>query len=280
MILASHFKTILREPLTHFILAGLAIFGLSGLREIPVDPESRTIRIDEAQVSRLTTGFAQSWQRPPSRQEVDGLIRDYIREEIYYREAIRLGLDKDDPIVRRRMRSKMEFLSRSEVESAAPTDATLQAWLDHSPTRYANEAAYSFDQLYVAGNDPSRARRRALSIQQALVSGASEKNLGDPLSVPRGMENARYSDISRTFGEDFAGALKSLPVGRWTGPVASGFGVHVVRVRAVTIPQKPSLADVRQHVENDWREATIEAREARAYQALLDGYRIKIDRPK
>lgn len=280
MALTSHFKTILREPLTHFILAGLAIFGLSGLQEVPVDPESRTIRIDEAQVSRLTTGFAQSWQRPPSRQEVDGLIRDYIREEIYYREAIRLGLDKDDPIVRRRMRSKMEFLSRSEIESAAPTDATLQAWLDRSPARYANDAAYSFDQLYVAGNDPSRARRRALSIQQALASGVSEKNLGDPLSIPENMENARYSDISRTFGEDFARALKSLPVGRWIGPVASGFGAHVVRVRAVTIPQKPSLADVRQRVENDWREATIEAREARAYQALLDGYRIKIDRPK
>ena len=280
MSLAARIKLLSREPLAHFVVAGAAVFFLNGLRDTPVDPASRTIRIDEVQVGRLTDAFALSWQRPPNRSEVDGLIRDYIREEIYYREAIRLGLDQEDPVIRRRLRSKMEFLSRSEAENAVPTDATLQAWLDRNPTKYAGDATYSFDQVYVGGNDPSLARRRALIIQKTLNSGAAPAGLGDPLSAPRTLENARFTDIARTFGDDFAGALHSLPMGRWIGPVASGFGMHVVRVRATTPPDRPRLADVRQQVENDWREATIEARDARAYQALLDGYTIKIDRPR
>ena len=280
MSLAARIKPLLREPLAHFLLAGAAVFSLNSLRDTPVDPASRTIRIDEAQVGRLTGAFAQSWQRPPSRNEVDGLIRDHIREEIYYREAVRLGLDQDDPVIRRRLRSKMEFLSRSETESETPNEATLQAWLDRNPAKYAGDATYSFDQVFVGGNDPSLARRRALAIQGALASGAGPEGLGDPLSVPSTMDSARTADISRTFGDGFAEALRNLPTGRWIGPVASGFGMHVVRVRTATKPERPRLSDVRQQVENDWRETTAETRDARAYQALLDGYTIKIDRPR
>ena len=280
MSLTARIKLLSREPLSHFVVAGAAVFFLNGLRDTPVDPASRTIRIDEVQVGRLTDAFALSWQRPPNRSEVDGLIRDYIREEIYYREAIRLGLDQEDPVIRRRLRSKMEFLSRSEAESAVPTDETLQAWLDRNPAKYAGDATYSFDQIYVGGNDSSLSRRRALMIQKMLTSGAAPAGLGDPLSAPPTLEKARFTDIARTFGDDFADALHNLPIGRWIGPVASGFGMHVVRVRAATKPDRPRLSEVRQQVENDWREATIEARDARAYQALLDGYTIKIDRPR
>lgn len=280
MSLGARIKLLSREPLTHFLVAGAAIFFLNGLRDTVVDPASRTINIDEAQVGRLTSTFAQSWQRPPNRTEIDGLIRDYIREEIYYREAIRLGLDQDDLVIRRRLRSKMEFLSRSEAENAVPTDATLQAWLDRNPAKYASDATYSFDQIYVAGNDPSIARRRALALQNALAAGAEPEGLSDVLSVPHVMDRTRYTDIARTFGDGFAGALHNLPVGRWIGPVASGFGTHVVRLRAMSRAERPRLSNVRQQVENDWREATIETRDARAYQALLDGYTIKIDRPR
>lgn len=280
MFQADPIKRMLREPLVHFLIAGLAVFSLNALRDAPIDPSSRTITIDEARVQRLSDNFVQSWQRPPNRAELDALIRDYIREEVYYREALRLGLDQDDPVVRRRLGSKMEFLARSDAESAAPDDATLQAWLDRNPAKYAGDSTYSFDQIYVGGNDPSAARRRALSIQAALASGASPEGMGDPLAVPHEMDKATYTDISRAFGDNFAAALGSLPAGRWIGPVASGFGTHVVRVRAMAKPTRPRLADVRQQVENDWREATIKAREARAYQALLDGYTIKIARPR
>lgn len=280
MGIVDRIKQALREPLAHFLIAGAAIFALNALRDAPPDPAGRTIRIDEAQVRRLTDTFAQSWQRPPTAREIDGLIRDYIREEIYYREALRLGLDSDDLVIRRRLRNKMEFLARSQIESEIPGDAALQAMIDRNPARYSSGATFSFDQVYVGGNDPSAARRRALVLQRELAEGADPAALGDALSVPRHMEDAAASLVARTFGDGFASALGSLPQGRWIGPVQSGFGVHVVRVTRVDMPAKPRLADVRQAVENDWREATAEAREAKAYQALLDGYTIRIERPR
>lgn len=274
MHISERLRPLLREPLVHFLLAGLAVFLFSAWRGEEVDPASRTIVIDEKQVSRLVASWQQTWQRAPSQAEIDGLIRDHIKGEIYYREAKRLGLDEDDIVIRRRLRAKMEFLAAAQVENARPDDATLQKWLDRNPARYADNAAYSFDQIYLGQDAAGAARMKA-----ALAEGADWRGQGETISLPRSLENAAQSAVARDFGEGFAAALGGAETGTWSGPVASGFGQHLVRVRAVALPQKPRLADVRQAVENDWRAATIKAREAAAYQALLDGYTIKIAQP-
>lgn len=279
MSIAERLRTWLREPLVHFLLAGLAVFLFSAWRGEAVDPASRTIVIDAPLVERLTANWAQTWNRAPTTAEVDDIIRDYIREEVYYREAKRLGLDADDAIVRRRLATKMEALADSAVETAAPDDAILQAWLDKAPQKYAADPVYSFDQVYVGGNDPDTARARAQALLDALKRGNDWMRLGDPLSLPRSVEATGKGEIARRFGPDFADALGSVPRGGWRGPFASGFGLHLLRVRDVRLPGKPVLADVRQAVENDWRAATAEARRAKAYQALLDGYTIRIAKP-
>ena len=271
----------MREPLVHFLSAGLAIFLIFGTLRQEVDTGDRRIVVNEQQVKRLAMQWSQTWQRPPNSAELDGLIRDYIKEEIYYREALRLGLDKDDMVVRRRMRSKMEFLAKSETENMTATDAALQAWLDKYPARYAPESVYSLDQVYVSttgSGDASLAKAKSVLIQ--LQAGAKANGLGDQISLPRSMDAATASNINREFGEEFALALKALPTGSWAGPIASGFGLHLVRVRSVQAPHKPRLAEVRQAVENDWRVATRETRENQAYQALLDGYQIAIEKPE
>lgn len=265
----------MREPLVHFLLAGLAVFLFSMLRGEEVDASSRTINIDEAQVTRLSEAFAQTWRRPPTPDEIDGIIRDYIKEEVYYREALRLGLDADDAIIRRRLRSKMETLAVSEIESAVPDDATLQAWLDKYPQRYAQSAAVSFDQIYV-GVDASGAD----AILAKVNAGADWRKAGQPITLPASLEKADNSTVARDFGTAFADAILALkPSENWSGPIASGFGSHLVRVRMIEARGKPQLADVRQQVENDWRAVTSKQREAKAYQALLDGYTIKIEKP-
>lgn len=271
----------LREPLTHFLLAGLAIFLIFDVFGGAADVGDRRIVVNEEQVRRLADQWSQTWQRPPNANELDGLIRDYIKEEIYYREALRLGLDRDDVIVRRRLRSKMEFLANSEAETVAASDAELQAWLDKYPAKYAPDPVYSLDQVYVgASGGEGVATERARAILRQLQAGAKPDTLGDALALPRSLDRVAAFDIDRQYGDEFVDALKALPVGKWSGPVASGFGLHLVRVRSVQLPRKPRLADVRQAVENDWREATREKRENRAYQALLDGYRIEIEKPK
>lgn len=271
----------LREPLTHFLLVGLAIFLFFDVFGGDVDVGDRRIVVNEAQVRRLADQWSQTWQRPPNANELDGLIRDYIKEEIYYREALRLGLDRDDVIVRRRLRSKMEFLANSEAETAAPSDAELQAWRDKYPARYAPDPVYSLDQVYVSTSGGDAAGdAKAKAILRQLQAGAKPATLGDPLALPRSLDRAAAFDINRQYGDEFADALKSLPVGKWSGPVVSGFGLHLVRVREVRLPREPRLVEVRQAVENDWREATREERENKAYQILLDGYRIEIEKPK
>ncbi len=271
-----------REPLVHFLLGGLAIFVFFAWRGTEVDPAGRTIVIERAQVEGLAAQFAQTFRRAPSPREVDGLIRDFIKDEVYYREARRLGLDQGDEVIRQRLRQKMEYFARSSVESEEPGDAELQKMIGANPSKYGGSAVISFDQVYLGQHDPAEARERGRDVLARLGQGADWQKLGDPLSVPRAMERASRSEIEREFGDQFADELAVLagkPSPAWRGPVPSGYGMHLVRLRAASAPRPPRLAEVRQQVENDWRAATIEAREAAAYQALLDSYAITIEKP-
>lgn len=269
----------LREPLVQFLLGGLAVFVLSLWQGADADPASRTITISEPQVERLAANFAQTWQRPPSTAEIDGLIRDYVKEEVYNREAKAMGLDIDDAIIRRRLRSKMEFLAKSEIEQQRPDDATLQAWLDRDPARYAAGAVYSFDQVFLDALKEGDSQHRAKRLLARLNQGQDWRGVGDPISLPASQDAADRAAIARTFGDEFLQGLSGLKSEVWSGPIVSGFGLHLVRVRKVETAGKPRLADVRQQVENDWRAQTAADREAKAYQALLDGYTIRIAKP-
>lgn len=268
-------RSVLREPLVHFLIAGFLVFLLSLWRGGEVDPQSRTIHITEDKVTRLSANWEQIWRRPPTQVEIDGLIRDYIKEEVYYREAKRLGLDEDDTVIRRRLRSKMEFLAKAQVENAPAEDQTLQRWLKRYPERFATDIVYDFDQIYLGegGQDG------AAAVLKSIAAGADWRAQGKAISLPRALEQASASDIARQFGDPLVEALSTAPLGTWAGPFRSGFGNHLVRVRTKTASGKPALANVRQQVENDWRVNSANAREAEAYQALLDGYTIKIAKP-
>ena len=266
---------VFREPLAHFLIVGLAIFLLLGWRGETVDPASRTIEIDEMQVRQLAERFAQSWRRAPTPAELDGLIRDHIKEEVYYREALRLGLEEDDTIIRRRLRSKMEYLARAEAENAVADDAVLHRWLDTNAARYASGARFSFDQIFL-GSGPNV----AANVRAALAAGKDWQRLGEPISLPATLNDGDSAEVARIFGAQFAATLASIESGaNWAGPIESGFGLHLVRVRSKTMGRVPPLSDIRQRVENDWRAETAKAREAKAYQTLLDGYDIRIAKP-
>jgi peptidyl-prolyl cis-trans isomerase C len=269
----------LREPLIHFLIAGFGVFLFSAWRGNSVDPQSRTITITTEQVQMLAQGWTQAWQRPPSQSEIDGMIADYIKEEVYAREAKRLGLDQDDPIIRRRLRSKMEFLEGAQVENAVPSEATLQAWLKKYGQKYTADAAYSFDQIYLGEAYAKSTNARLKIILAQLHAGAKWQGLGKSISLTPSLEQASKTAIGREFGNAFAQALAGQKQGVWVGPIASGYGVHIVRIRAVQTPNIPDLVHVRQDVENDWRAATLNARRNKAYQTLLDGYTIKIAKP-
>ena len=236
---------VLREPLVHFIVLGALIFAAFGNS---ITADERRIVIDAARVQRIAGQYAQNFRRAPNAEELDALIRDDVKEEVYYREALRLGLDRDDVVVRRRMRLKMEGFATTPVDLATPADATLQGWLDRHPARFAGEPRYSFDQR-------------------------------SALSLPAALDDAPLGDITAQFGEEFAAALAKLPLNQWAA-VTSDFGQHEVRLRERRPAAPPRLAELRQRVENDWRAAQAKASEERAYQALRDGYSVTIERPR
>ena len=270
-----------REPFVHFLLIGLAIFAINALQGSAGDPADRRIVVSQQQVQRLVGQWMQTWHRPPAPAEIDGAIRDYVKEEIYYREALRLGLDKDDEVVRRRLRAKMEFLAVSQLELQTPTEAQLQSFLDAHPAQYATDARYSFEQVYVTAREgDSRAAARARQILGQLQAGAKGRTVGDRIDAPAAMVSAGPTEIARIFGQGMVDGLRNSPLDRWVGPVTSGLGLHLVRVHRVDGARSPRLAEVRQVVENDWRATTLARREAEGYQALLNAYDVRIERPR
>lgn len=264
-------QRLIKEPLVHFLIAGAAVFWVLSGR--PPDLGERRIVVNEAVVGALVQRYYDSFHRMPSPDEVDGLIRDYVADQVYYREAVRLGLDQGDEVVVRRMRRKMESMAVAEAESAEPSDAELQAMIDKDPARYSEDPRTSFDQVYLGADTP---QNRAIANGYLGQLRGGKTVGGVPAPLPGHLDAASASDISGQFGDEFTLSLRNLPVGQWQGPVASGLGLHLVRVTGREAPSKPSLAKVRQRVENDWRAAAVQKAQGDAYAKMAKGYDIQI----
>ncbi|WP_324826517.1 peptidylprolyl isomerase [Qipengyuania zhejiangensis] len=254
----------LHEPLVHFLIAGVAIYAALGWLGNPVDPADRTIALTKEGQAGIALGFERTLGRAPTDAEMDGLVDRWVREEVLYREALRLGLDSDDPVVRRRLSTKMEELATASAETDAVSDATLQDWLDAHRDRFADGGTASLSQLWYASEAAART---------ALAKGSPR---GFPISLPPSVSQMPLREIREIFGQQFAVELAGLqPQPQWQGPIPSGFGWHLVRLTARTPGSVPALESVRAEVEADWRNATIAERREQAYQVLRDAYTVK-----
>ena len=272
----------LREPLLHFVLLGALIFA--GYALVSRDDGNRLdeIVVTQAQLAMLATTFAGTWQRPPTVDEMDGLIRDYLREEVAAREAVALGLDKDDTVIRRRLRQKLEFISEDMTSRAEPTEHELQDYLAAHEDVFRTERRFTFTQVYL---DPERRGDRLPRDADALLArlqadpGLDALTLGDSLLLGSRFDALPASEVAREFGEDFAARLATLAIGSWQGPVASGYGVHLVRIVRRDDGEVPSLAQSREAVKREWSNAQRTAASEAFYRGLLARYSVKIERP-
>jgi hypothetical protein len=274
-------KKLLREPLTHFLLLGAAIFfafhWISGHQVA----ESGHIVITQSRIENLAATFARTWQRPPTATELDGLIRDYVREEVATREALALGLDRDDTIIRRRLRQKLEFVSEDVAAQAQPTDDELRAYWQAREHAFRAESRFTFRQIYFNpkrhGDNLARDIAQLLAELQKAGAKANTSALGDPVIIEHQFDAAPVSEIVQLFGEKFAQRLGELPTGQWQGPVESGYGVHLVFVSERTEGRMPTLQEVRDTVRREWANARrLEANE-QFYQALVRRYTVTIE---
>lgn len=186
-----------------------------------------------------------------------GLIEAYVREEIYYREALTLGLDRDDTLIRRRMQQKMEFLSEPGDDQLAASDAELEAFYEANQADFRVEPKVEFQQIFIdpkKGDEPAAVRaERVLGELRAAPAGTDVSSFGDPTLLRHGMPISSLTNIGNEFGAEFAKELATLPIGAWTGPIRSPFGLHLVRIAERRDEHIPPLAEIGKAVEQKWR---------------------------
>jgi hypothetical protein len=276
---------ILREPLVHFVLIGAAVFGLYALvtGEEPDSARDRIV-VTEGRVQQLTQVFAKTWQRPPTREELRGLIDAYIKEEVYYREALKLRLDRDDTLIRRRMQQKMEFVTEPSDALLRADEATLQAFLDAHKANFRVEPRIAFDQVFLNPEKPGEAApvraKQTLETLKASAPGEIPADVGDPTLLPASIPLSPLGGIARNFGEIFAANLTDLPENEWAGPIESPYGLHLVRVTKRVDGYDPELAEVRGAVEQKWRTQKRDEFQAQAYDQLLAEYEVILPQGK
>ncbi len=268
---------LLREPLVHFLVAGALVYVLLSGRA--PDLGERRIVVNGSVVANLAMRWTESYRRPPSPEELDGLLADYVKDQVYYREALRLGLDKEDEVVMRRLRNKMVVLATSDTEAAKPDDQVLRNMIAANPARYAPEAQFGFEQVFLGGDTPA-ARNAIPAALVKLRHNVSPFTVGEPVPIPESFQDTAASNIAALFGDEFVQSLRSLPIDQWSGPVLSGLGLHAVRVTTRSTSATPQLGKVRQQVENDWRTAARQRAEADAYKRILTGYDVVIEQQK
>ena len=267
----------MREPLLHFLIAGFVLFVFYAL----LQPErftadiSRRIELSPTDVERVELAFIARWQRRPTPDELRGLLVDEVRNEILAREAIALGLDKDDAIVKRRLAQKMTFLAEDVSGLREPADAELRAWFDANKSEFAQASRITFRHVFFStdrlGADAEAAARKALASASSRSRAAPR---GDPFMFQDYYADLTAQQVAQVFGSDFDSAVFSAPVKRWSGPFESGLGWHIVWVEEARVGEVPSYENVESEVRERWTFEQREAAKRAGFQAILARYEV------
>ncbi len=275
----------LREPLVHFLLLGAAIYAAAALAR-PAAEANRNDRITvtAGQIRWLGTSWQRKWNRPPTQEELSGLVEELVRETVLYREALAMGLDQDDTIIRRRLVQKLEFLSQDLVATVPPTEQELRAWFAERGERYRAPALTTFTHVFV---DPDRRGERTLADAEAVAArlrtlgppGENTASLGDPFLLQAYYPERSEREIAKLFGSEFAREVSRLEPGAWHGPLLSGYGPHLVWVEAHSPSEPAEFAAVRERVRRDWERERRRVFEEDFYARLRARYEIVIEEP-
>ena len=266
---------VLRDPLFHFLLLGAGLFALFELIGGSTSDRTDEIVITPGLTRHIAEVWQKTWQRPPTPEELELLIEEHVKEEVFVREALAMELDRDDTIVRRRLRQKLEFLLDDLADAAEPADDELRQYFTEHSNEFRVPAPVKFRHVFLdPGRRGDRAPNDAMDLLERLRGESVEadiSNYGDPLLLESDVELAPIDEVARRFGGEFAGRLSELPVGRWAGPVESGYGLHLVYIRERIDGELPGFQTVRDAVR---REFEFERRQ-RSSEAIYDQLRKK-----
>jgi hypothetical protein len=274
---------LIREPFFHFLIIGVVVYFLYGLfgNKVSIEPDN-TITVTAAQIDWLEQTWQKRWNRPPTSKERQGLIDAYVKESIMYQQALAIGLDADDTIIRRRLAQKLEFLTRDLTEIASPSKEELRTYFEMHQDQYRTPASLSFTHVYFSTD-----KRRAQTVpdaQEALTKLQAEseltqsfKDMGDAFMLQQYYPDKTQQEILRLFGDEFSSKTFQIPVGQWTGPVESAYGLHLVYIHGHVESTMPDLADIQDRVLQDWAGDKRREINEKFYASLLNRYEVIIE---
>ena len=276
-------KALAREPLIHFLLIGAGIYGLYGISSSGLDyADDRTITVSGGDLQALSGRWSQLWNRPPSEAELAGLVDEHVRRQILYREALARGLDVGDVVIERRLAQKLERLAKGMITPPEPSLEELRAWYAEHPDHFKRPDLYSFAQIYFSpderGSAAADAARKALETIRTLGPAPLDlRDYGDRLMLRPAYRNVSQAEIARLFGSEFARAVIELEPGVFSGPIESGYGVHLVRLDEVTLSPPPTFDSIRARIREAWTAEKIDDRSEQFIEELMDRYEVVIE---
>jgi len=265
-----------KQPFLHFIVLGGLIFLWDSVKAKSPSPDSNKIVVTATDIERIAKLWEQTWGRIPTDEELHDLVQDNIKEEIYYREAKRLGLDLNDIVIKRRLRQKMEFLSSDDATVIPPSDDKLRMFYNSNIDNYVSPKRYNIDQIFYEKWDEARLKADL----EALKGESRFSNFGDKITLPESLKEVDRVTISRVFGTKLYEQLKDLRESDWQGPVKSGFGYHLIRFETASPQEILPFESVRNRVEVDWRGKEKRLADEVTFQKLLKTYKVEIEGPK
>ena len=268
--------TFLREPIVLFILIGSVLYLLQAL-VFNTDPSARKqIIVTSDQLKQLESGFFNTWMRSPTQNELEGLIAAHIRNEVFYREALAMGLEENDQVIRNRLRQKLELLMDNMASVNVPSEQMLEAFLQENADDFKKDYQVSFIQVFVNPELHSDPQVVAENLLDKLQDGTSPEDLGDRTLMGYAFPEYSQTDVGRRFGSDFARQIMLVKSNAWSGPLNSGIGLHLIKIDHFEEGTLPELSEIRSNVEREWMAKQKSELKMAAYEKLLEGYDIEI----
>ena len=271
-------KKILKEPFLHFIVIGIALFVLYGLVNDKSNSKN-TILINDFDVSNIIAGWEMQWKRPPTEKELQNLITLKVKQEIFYQEALKMNLDHNDEIIKRRLAQKMKFLSNDIASLKEPTDEELQEYFKDHSDKYLTPYSYSLYQITFSPDKRENNYNDAVEALKQYPNATFEKmkDKGDKLPFSYFFEDVSANELGLQLGSKFPDALLNKEVNKWIGPIPSGFGHHLVYITKIQEPQLPEFKVLKMEINDDFEYDHQNEIDELIYTELKKKYKIEFE---
>ncbi len=268
-----------KEPLFHFLLIGGGLFLLYSFINPGVEQiDNNVIHVDNSDVERLVKAYQLNWNMPPDSASLTKLLEEEVKAEVFYREALRMQLDHNDEIIRRRLKQKYEFLVKDLADSQQASDEDLKRFYEEHPDWYQAPTKLSFTQIYFSPDKRSLPLQDALNTLEEIsnlpINGVNVREIGDPFHLQSFFADRDYNDVRQLLGQDFAKAIFDQAAEGWLAPVQSGYGIHLVYLSAIQREHKQPFNTVKERVIVDWKLQQQQLYNERLYENLLKKYEV------